>query len=110
MNIPKAFGWVLLILGLVLIGWTLMFSYNIFTGQGQAPAFFEYSSQDSSLAGATDGGIQGQIEKMVGEQLKGLFPIDSIAKILNLTVWSLLAFILIFGGFQIASLGIKLIK
>jgi hypothetical protein len=110
MNPSKAFGWVLLILGIILIGWTLLFSYNIFTGQGAAPAFFESSSQDSSLTKTTGSDIQSQIEKLVGEQLRGLLPINSITNILNLIVWSLLAFILIFGGFQISSLGIKLIK
>jgi hypothetical protein len=47
---------------------------------------------------------------MIGEQLKGMVPLDSLPKLLNLAVWSMLAFILIFGGAQIASLGIKLIK
>jgi len=47
---------------------------------------------------------------MIGEQLKGMLPVDTLPKILNLAVWSTLAWILIFGGAQISSLGIKLLK
>jgi len=47
---------------------------------------------------------------MLGEQLKGLLPTDMLPKISNLAIWSILAWILIFGGGQISSLGIKLLK
>jgi len=50
------------------------------------------------------------MEKMLSEQLKGVIPTDTLPKILNLIVWSMLAGLLIFGGSQIAGLGIKLIK
>ena len=46
---------------------------------------------------------------MIGEQLKGIIPVDSVSNLLNLIAWSIFAAILIFGGAQIASLGIKLI-
>jgi len=32
MDYSRIFGWILLILGVAVIGWTLMSSYNIFTG------------------------------------------------------------------------------
>jgi len=54
--------------------------------------------------------IQQELGKMISEQLKGILPVDTLPKILNLAIWSMLAWILIFGGAQIASLGIKLIK
>ena len=43
-------------------------------------------------------------------QISEMIPHDTIPKMLNLTIWSMLAFILIFGGSHIANLGIKLIK
>ena len=102
-------GWVLLVVGILLIGWTLMNSYNIFTGKAELPEFFELPEE--SLVQTGDGqDAQAQLQQMMNEQLKGMIPVGSITKILNLTVWSLLAFILIFGGTQIASLGIKLMK
>ena len=110
MNITKIFGWVLLIAGIILIGWTLLSTYNIFTAKTAAPEIFKIAEEKEILpkGGALD--IQAQMEKMIGEQLKGILPVDALSKLLNLIVWSILAGILIFGGSQISSLGIKLIK
>ena len=110
MNFQKVIGWILLIAGIIIIGWTLMSSYNIFTAKEAVPEFFEIPKEEiiSPKAGTQD--IQAQLQKMIGEQMKGILPVDSITKLLNLVVWSMLAFILIFGGSQISGLGIKLIK
>ncbi|MDO8436086.1 MAG: hypothetical protein Q7S82_01700 [bacterium] len=107
----KIFGWILLIAGLILIGWTLFNSYNVFTAKSQPPEFFKAEkavSAGQGKIGSQD--IQAQLEKMIGEQLKGLLPADTLPKMLNLTVWSMLAFILISGGGQISGIGIKLMK
>ncbi len=109
MDFPKIAGWVVLIAGLAVIGWTLIYSYNIFTGETPVPELFEMPEEKAlSQEGVQD--IEAQFEQMIGEQIKGLIPIDSLPKMLNLTICSMLAFILIFGGAQIAGLGIKLIK
>lgn len=110
MNFTKILGWVLLIAGVLIIVWTLHSSYNIFTGEAAVPEIFEMEKEEalSQKGGTTD--IQAQMEQMIGEQLKGILPAGSITKLLNLIIWSMLAFILIFGGTQLASLGIKLIK
>lgn len=112
MNFAKIFGWALLLAGIIIISWTLYASYNIFTAKELAPEFFTAEQEkETSLLG--QGGvqdIQAQLEKMIGEQLKGLLPADSITKLLNLVIWSILAFVLIFGGTQISGLGIRLLK
>ena len=110
----KIFGWVLLVAGLILIGWTLLSTYNIFTGKVATPEIFKLPEAakapvaEEKITGIQD--IQAQIEKMIGEQLKGIIPVETLPKLLNLIVWSILAGLLIFGGAQISSLGIKLIK
>jgi len=106
----KIFGWVLLAAGIILIGWTLLSTYNIFTGEVAAPEIFKVAGKEAlpKEKGALD--IQAQMEKMISEQLKGILPVDTIPRLLNLIVWSILAGILIFGGAQISSLGIKLLK
>jgi len=111
----KIFGWALLLAGVVVIGWTLYSSYNIFTGKAALPEIFEIPKEEvkaptakGQITGIED--IQAQMEKMLSEQLKGVIPTDALPKILNLIVWSMLAGLLIFGGSQIAGLGIKLIK
>lgn len=111
----RVFGWILLIAGLIMIGWTLLSSYNIFTGGKAVPEFFKIEAKDTSVTvqevtPATPEGIQKEIEKKIEEQLKEVLPADFLAGILNLTAWSILAFILIFGGAQISGIGIKLIK
>jgi len=106
----KILGWVLLLAGVLIIFWTLYSSYNIFTGEAVIPEIFEMGDGEalSQKEGTED--LQAQMEKMIGEQLKGLIPADTIPKMLNLGVWAMLAGILIFGGAQISNLGIKLIK
>ncbi|MDD5144736.1 MAG: hypothetical protein PHW72_01275 [Candidatus Pacebacteria bacterium] len=112
MGLNKIVGWGLLTIGVIIIGWTLLFSYNIFTSKSNLPAFFETppSSLTAQKTNLTSSGIEGQISQMIGEQLKGIIPMDSIFDFLNLTVWSILAFLLIFGGFHISNLGVKLLK
>ena len=111
----KIFGWVLLLSGLAIIGWTLMSSYNIFTGKAAVPEIFGIPKEEAKtptakgqITGIED--IQAQMEKMLSEQLKGVIPVDTMPKMLNLGVWAMLAGLLIFGGSQISGLGIKLIK
>lgn len=111
----KIFGWALLVAGVVIIVWTLYSSYNIFTGKTEIPEIFKIEAKEglaptTGKIPTTQAELQKEMEKMIGEQLMGILPVDTVPKLLNLTVWSMLAFILIFGGGQISSLGIKLIK
>lgn len=112
MDFSKVAGWAVFVLGLLVICWTLLMSYNIFTAKAPLPEFFEVPKEEA----ITEGGktnpqdIQAQLENMIGEQIKGLIPSDTLPDLLNLAVWSMLAFILIFGGAQISGLGVKLIK
>jgi len=114
--LAKIFGWVLLLAGLAIIGWTLYSSYNIFVGQTFAPEIFKTPAEETEATAAqgkiptTQQEIQKELEKMIGEQLKGILPADTLPQLLNLIVWSMLAFVLISGGGQISSLGIKLIN
>lgn len=115
MPISKIFGWLMLIGGALIIGWTLYNSFNIFTGKTAASEIFKVPAQVvlAPTKGKTPSSIedvQKELGNMLGEQLKGMLPQDALPKILNLTIWSMLAGLLIFGGGQIASLGIKLIK
>lgn len=112
MNITKIFGWCLLIAGIILIAWTMLSTYNIFTGKTPAPEIFKVTEvkKEKVLPKGTFDNIQAQMEKMIAEQLKGILPVETTPRLLNLISWSILAGILIFGGNQIANLGIKLIK
>lgn len=115
MTASKIFGWALLLGGVLLIAWTIYYSFNVFTGKAPAPAIFAVpQGQAKTAAPKLDIGnledLQGQLQTMLGDQLKGLLPADSLPKILNLTIWGILAWLLFSGGSHLASLGIKLLK
>ena len=105
--IKKILGLVLLFLGLIIILYSLYSSFNIFTAKTSAPEIFKTEIVPSQKNG---GGLEAQVQQMIGEQLKGILPANSIPQLLNLISWSIFAGILIFGGTQITTLGIKLIK
>jgi hypothetical protein len=120
MELTKLIGWIIFLLGISIIFFVLYFSYNIFTGREEVPEIFVFEEekevQTEENQELPPGGIQGQLEEMIGKQLKDVFPSfdifsgDTFSKLLNLVVWSIGAGVLIFGGSQVAGLGIKLIK
>ena len=108
MDYSKIVGWLVFTGGFLIIAWTLLNSYSVFTLKAEVPEFFTVEEQ--SLQQVSGNGIEEQLQSAIQDQLKGLIPADTLPTVLNLAIWSILAFILIFGGAQIASLGIKLIK
>jgi hypothetical protein len=107
MKFTKILGLILLAVGLALIGWTLYSSYNIFTGKAAAPEIFSAPEEENSLWSEKT-----TEEQMIEVQMRKVFPVDAevFPNLFNLVAWSILAFILIFAGGQIAGLGIKLLK
>lgn len=104
--IKKTLGLVLLVLGIAIICYGLYSSFSIFTAKTAAPNVFK--SETQTLPQKIGQDIEAQLQDMIGEQLKGIIPTDSVSSMLNLAAWSIFAGILIFGGAQIAGLGIKL--
>jgi len=114
MNASKIIGWLVFFIGLGLMAWALFHSYDIFTSKAPVPEFFKTSSQDElgriPITQVTIEDPQAQMTQVIQQQLKDLIPTESIIRLLNLAVWSMLAFILLSGGSQIAGLGIKLVR
>ena len=106
--IKKILGLILLFLGLIIILYSLYSSFDIFTAKTSAPEIFK--TEETTLSQKGGQGVEAQVQQMISEQLKGMLPVDSLPTLLNLVAWSILAGILIFGGAQISSLGIKLIS
>lgn len=114
-KVQKFSGWILLVAGLIIIGWSLYSSFNIFTAKTAAPEIFKIEKKviEAPTQGkipTTPAELQKEMEKMISQQLKGLLPVEILPKLLNLISWSIFAGILIFAGSQISSLGIKLMK
>ena len=109
MKSSKLAGWTLLVLGLVIIIYTLIASYSIFTGQKEIYALFPVEESNNSSQIESSSPLTEQIQTMMKEQLAGVIPPGSIPKLLNLISWSVLASILVMGGGKISGLGVKLI-
>jgi len=109
--IKKYLGIVFFLLGIIMIISSLYFSYKIFTGSQQAPQIFSIKSEEGASSGASlPSNLQEQINKIVNEKIKEIFPQEYINKLLNLMSWSVFAWILLTGGSTVASLGIKMLK
>lgn len=110
----KLIGWLLTILGLLIITYALYSSFGIFTAQEEPPSLFqapqEINISETSSNTAPSEIARQEMEKIIKEQLNSMLPEKGFTKILNLISWSILAGILIFGGSKISSLGIKLLK
>lgn len=109
-SVRKIFGLVLLLGGLAIIVYGLYSSYEIFTAKKEPPILFEIPEQSSVIQKGTAQDLQAQLQGLLGEQLKGILPADSVPKLLDLISWSIFAGILVLGGGQIAGLGVKLLK
>ncbi len=81
MKIEKIFGWILLAAGIFIIVWGIFNSFNIFTTKQEPPAVF--STVVEEITASKSGSvldIQAQMEKMIGEQLKGILPVETLPK------------------------------
>jgi hypothetical protein len=118
MGVQKILGFTLVVGGIGLILYSLYTSFTFFTGSATPPEIFSVDAPDSRIGekGAQDFSLNSlqdlgsQIPKLLESQLQGMLPVGLIPKMLNLTVWSIFAGLLMLGGGQIAGLGIKLLK
>ena len=117
MDFQKISGWFLLITGLMILRWSIYASFNIFTVKTSSPQIFKIEEKESEnqLSGkdkipTTPDELEKEMNRIVTEEVKALIPTEIITGILNLIAWAIFASFLIFAGFQIANLGIKLIK
>ena len=106
MNWNKIIGYILIIVGLLLIVLPLWQTYNIFTGNAiPAEVFKKPASLDVDLNVSTFD-VQGQMQNA----LIKILPIDFINNTLNLMTWMILLWVLIYGGGKLADVGIKMIR
>ena len=105
MNVQKILGFALVAGGIGIILYSLYASFTFFTGSATPPEIFSAEVSESQTEGTGN-----PVSQLLEEQLQGLLPAGVIPRMLNLTVWSIFAGLLMIGGGQIAGLGIKLIK
>lgn len=102
----KIIGYVLLIIGLLLIIMPLWHTYNIFIGASIPLQVFKRPDSLKVNENVSAMDIPGQIQNA----LIRVIPVDFINNTLNLITWLILMWILLYGGGKIADIGVKLIK
>ena len=106
METNKIIGYVLLVIGILLIILPLWQTYGIFTGKSMPAQVFmkPIPLKVNENVSALD--IQGQIQNALIKTI----PIDFIDNTLNLATWLILMWILIYAGGKIAEIGVKLLN
>jgi len=95
MKYEKIFGFILIIIGLMLIFYSIYSMFNIFSGSSNPPKIIKMNDVKLSIP------LVGEIEILSGEE---------ISKIANMSLYSIFMFFIISAGSRIADLGIKLLK
>ena len=111
-SVQKILGTLLIVAGLIIIGFSLFQSWQIFTGKTNAPNLFSGNEQTIEEVVEQDAldPLQQQLDSLLNKQLGKLLPADSIPVMLDLGAWSIFASLLFFGGAQVSSIGVKLLK
>jgi len=113
-NMKKIFGWVILIIGILIIVWGIWTSYQIFTGQIPVyEVFIPETSNGASLTGSEINlnlPMEQQMQQLIKDQIGQIFPQETLFKFFNLSAWWIFMMILMLGGGKLASIGINLLK
>jgi hypothetical protein len=109
MALSKTMGFLVLLLGLAIIIWSLYQVYGVYTQKITIPDFFKIS-ESASLENKTAGGIEQQLQSAIKQQLSNFIPTNTISQSLNLGFFAVVIGLFIFGGSKIALIGVKLIK
>lgn len=106
----KIIGFILLFVGMAMIGWISWQSYGIFVQEQPAPEIFKdrklpVSEKQEGLGGM----IEGAIQDMMKSQMESFIPAGSPVKMMNLAAWSVFAMIIIMAGGKISAIGARLL-
>jgi hypothetical protein len=95
MKFEKIFGFILIIIGLIFIFYSIYSMFNIFSGSSNPPKIIKMNNVELSIP------LAGEVEILSGEE---------ISKIANMSLYSIFMFFIISAGSRIADLEIKLLK
>lgn len=109
MNFLRVFGWILLISGVAIIIFSLRWTFLVSKGERQIPKLF-VTQKEELIPKSQPKDIEEKIQKMVLEQFQKVLPKEEVSQLLNLIAFSFFIGIFIFGGAQLANLGIKILK
>jgi len=112
--ILKIIGILLFFVGVSIIFYALWSSYELFTGRRPAPEIFNMPQRQNIKTDSREIDLKSISAEIVAKELaKGfaaVIPEEYPAIMFNMISWSVLALIMIFGGSQLAKLGIGLLS
>ena len=110
----KVFGWIILIIGILIIVWGIWTSYQIFTGEIPVyEVFIPETSNGASLAKDKTNlnlPMEQQMQEIIKDQIGQILPQETLFKFFNLSAWWIFMMILMLGGGKLANIGINLLK
>jgi len=113
----KFLGFLLILAGVCLIFFSLYLSFKVFFGKENPPLIFKETLKEkkeeriiSQKNLDLEKMLQIQSQAALKEALSEILPEEKVNKFLNLSVFSLFVFILIFASGQMVSMGLKLIN
>ena len=114
-EIKRILGTILIFIGLAMFYWDITTSYYYFTAQQEFPQVFIQATSDVQENKALSGSaIQNQMNAIVGDQINQqiskLVPGNTITEMLNASVWSIFATLLIYAGAKIIGIGRDFLK
>ncbi|MFV1917618.1 MAG: hypothetical protein ACC618_04035 [Patescibacteria group bacterium] len=101
----KVFGYLLLVIGLVVIVYSVFSVFNVFTGKSQAVDLFQLSGISLDLSSLVAGEIPSG-----GSTQAEIVPPELINKPLNVATHLFLMGFVASVGFKVASLGVMLVR
>lgn len=120
-NAKVVIGWIIIVVGLAIIGQAINSSYQYFTAKADFPQVFKQPASQAAPTAPTETNLgnlspeqeqalmQNQIQQSVGQAVGNILPEGGLAKLLNIIVWVMFATFLAFAGAKLAAVGIKLI-
>jgi len=122
MDIKIIIGWGLIAAGLTVIGMSVLASYRCFTAKAEFPEIFQIAAKNEQSflpeqmqienlpVEEAQKYLKNQIQYSVNRAVIDMMPDDAIAKMLNILAWSMFAAFLVYAGFKVCEIGIKMIK
>jgi len=113
----KFLGFFLILVGVFLVFFSLYLSFKVFFGKENPPLIFKETLKEKKEESKIfqknldpEKILQIQSKEALKEALSEIFPEEKVNKFLNLSVFSLFIFILIFTSSQMVTMGLKLIN
>jgi len=108
--VKKILGWILVLVGIIMIAYTIIGAMNYFSGVTPFPELFFSETKEIAKTGGSSDALNDIMQDMLSGQINSLIPEGSITNLLNMSAWSIFAFFMVFAGAKLFELGLKIMK